>query len=48
MPQATPDAVPLADGKMATITMPKKMSSPSWQTLIDTLELRKKQAGAAG
>jgi hypothetical protein len=40
-------AVPLADGETATITMPKKMSPQSWQMLIDTLELWKKQAGAA-
>lgn len=40
-------AIPLVDGETATITMPKKMSSQSWQTLIDTLELWKKQAGAA-
>jgi len=26
--------------------MPKKMSAQSWQMLIDTLELWKKQAGA--
>jgi hypothetical protein len=37
-------AIPLVDGEMATITMPKKMSSQSWQMLIDTLELWKKQA----
>ena len=40
-------AIPLADGETATITMPKKMSPQSWQMLIDTLELWKKQAGAA-
>jgi hypothetical protein len=39
--------IPLADGETATITMPKKMSPQSWQMLIDTLELWKKQAGAA-
>jgi hypothetical protein len=38
-------AVPLADGETATITMPKKMSPQSWQMLLDTLELWKKQAG---
>jgi hypothetical protein len=32
--------------RSATITMPKKMSPQSWQMLIDTLELWKKQAGA--
>jgi hypothetical protein len=37
-------AMPLADGETATITMPKKMSPQSWQMLIDTLELWKKQA----
>jgi hypothetical protein len=36
----------LTDRKTATITMPKKMSPQSWQMLIDTLELWKKQAGA--
>jgi hypothetical protein len=40
-------AMPLAEGETATITMPKKMSPQSWQMLIDTLELWKKQAGAA-
>ena len=40
-------AIPLVDGETATITMPKKMSPQSWQMLIDTLELWKKQAGAA-
>jgi hypothetical protein len=35
---------PLADGETATITMPKKMSPQSWQMLLDTLELWKKQA----
>jgi hypothetical protein len=40
-------SIPLADGETATITMPKKMSPQSWQMLIDTLELWKKQAGAA-
>jgi hypothetical protein len=33
--------------EMATINMPKKMSPQSWQMLLDTLELWKKQAGAA-
>jgi hypothetical protein len=37
-------AIPLADGETATITMPKKMSPQSWQMLLDTLELWKKQA----
>jgi len=37
-------AIPLAEGETATITMPKKMSPQSWQMLIDTLELWKKQA----
>ena len=37
-------AVPLADGETATITMPKKMSPQSWQMLLDTLDLWKKQA----
>ena len=40
-------SIPLAGGETATITMRKKMSLQSWQTLIDTLELREKQAGAA-
>jgi len=40
-------SIPLADGETATITMPKKMTPQSWQILIDTLELWKKQAGAA-
>jgi hypothetical protein len=40
-------AIPLADGETATINMPKKMSPQSWQMLLDTLELWKKQAGAA-
>jgi len=40
-------AIPRADGEMATITSPKLMSAPSWQKLIDPLELWKKQAGAA-
>jgi hypothetical protein len=39
--------IPLTDGETATITMPKKMSPQSWQMLIDTLELWKKQAAAA-
>ncbi|MFM7373609.1 MAG: hypothetical protein ACKO39_00435 [Chthoniobacterales bacterium] len=39
-------AARLADGKTATITMPKQMSPQSWQMLIDTLELWKKQAEA--
>lgn len=39
-------AIPLADGETATITMPKKMSPQSWQMLLDTLELWKKQADA--
>jgi hypothetical protein len=38
---------PLADGETATITMPKKMSPQSWQMLLDTLELWKKQASEA-
>jgi len=41
-------AIPLADGETATITMPKKMSPQSWQMLLDTLELWKKQAAVAG
>jgi hypothetical protein len=40
-------SIPLADGETATITMPKKMSPQSWQMLIDTLELWKKQAAIA-
>ena len=40
-------AIPLADGETATITMPKQMSPQSWQMLIDTLDLWKKQAAAA-
>jgi len=40
-------AIPLADGETATITMPKKMSAQSWQMLLDTLELWKKQSAAA-
>lgn len=40
-------AIPLADGETATITMPKKMTPQSWQMLIDTLELWKKQTEAA-
>lgn len=40
-------AIPLADGETATITMPKKMTPQSWQILIDTLELWKKQTEAA-
>jgi hypothetical protein len=40
-------AIPLADGETATITMPKKMSPQSWQMLLDTLELWKKQASEA-
>lgn len=40
-------AIPLADGETATITMPKMMSPESWQMLLDTLELWKKQAAAA-
>jgi hypothetical protein len=32
------------DSEPATITMPKKMSPQSWQMLLDTLELWKKQA----
>lgn len=39
--------IPLADGETATITMPKKMTPQSWQMLIDTLELWKKQAAAS-
>ena len=39
-------AIPLADGEIATIMMPKKMSPQSWQMLIDTLELWKKQASS--
>jgi hypothetical protein len=37
----------LTDRKTATITMPKKMSPQSWQMLLDTLELWKKQAADA-
>lgn len=40
-------AIPLADGETATITMPKQMKPQSWQMLIDTLELWKKQAATA-
>lgn len=40
-------SIPLAEGETATINMPKKMSPQSWQMLLDTLELWKKQAGAA-
>jgi len=36
-----------ADGETATITMPKMMSPQSWQMLIDTLKLWKKQTEAA-
>jgi hypothetical protein len=46
-PDQRTTAIPLADGETATITMPKKMSPQSWQMLLDTLELWKKQAGAA-
>jgi len=40
-------AIPLAEGEMAIITMPKKMSPQSWRMLIDTLELWKRQASEA-
>jgi len=40
-------AIPLANGETATITMPKQVSPPSRQMLIDPLELWKKQAGGA-
>jgi len=46
-PDQRTTAIPLVDGETATITMPKKMTPQSWQMLIDTLELWKKQAGAA-
>jgi len=40
-----PSLIP--DSETATITMPKHMSPESWQMLLDTLELWKKQAAAA-
>jgi hypothetical protein len=40
-------SIPIADGETATITMPKQMSPQSWQMLLDTLELWKKQASEA-
>jgi hypothetical protein len=40
-------AIPLANDETVTINMSKQMSAPSWQKLIDPLELWKKQAGAA-
>jgi hypothetical protein len=43
-PDQRTTAIPLVDGETATITMPKKMSPQSWQMLLDTLELWKKQA----
>jgi hypothetical protein len=46
-PDQRTTAIPLADGETATITMPKKMSPQSWQMLLDTLELWKKQASEA-